>query len=1041
MKKPRLAFILFACIVLSMPLPEVLAADRPSASSSNFPNDDPDGDGLTNQEEAEAGTYPYNAYSDADLVMDGLDGWALNANLAPPRIPIAQYVVIPIDLGGDRPVAINNSAQVAASSNWTASFWEKGEKTALPVPPSSDTSGIWPVDINDSGLVLCNGWTYGNGPSGIPQGSRSYSGIWQKGGALTELFSFFGTEGTEKVRAGSFAVSMNDVGQVVGSAEDGKIHYDDQGVPSYNEDQHSPSALWSTAGGSPAHLLPDDQSWCVIGQAINNHGVSAVARFGSGQNLISVIANGTETSLGEGYPNCINDDNIIVGWRANQSTIWYKKNGNGPWISEALDVDGAINNRYQIIGSHNSKGVVWQNAKSYTLSELGPSRVGWSDYIDAIDINDQGVILASSFRVSDGKPVTSTGMVPILLVPVDIVPDYNHDGVIDNKDPGKITKDNPFHIWINDDNDSGDTGGDDQPGTSVPNYADDVVNGVRDLVDFFPISLELKQLVETLPPDTYTYELRSSDGALNAIIPTMGSIAVKIEKSNSRAYLTSKTIGQLLTNPLAKSVHLTSGSNTQARLSEEFLNNVKNDGAGVILLEGRGETPQNSTSNLEVHVLKGTEDVATISFPMKLSSVEKMFRHKNFLAAGGGNSGDGRSDYDGAANGNGPENFPDKLCSSKYFVFVHGYNVNGQQARGWDSEMFKRMYWSASKAKFYGVTWYGYESQGSVPFLPDVTPNYEANVLNAFSTAAPLASLLNQLRQRADVYVAGHSLANMLIGSAISDYSANPTGYFMLDAAVAKEAYADSEEQLTQGGQRGMEGEAHDSASVVSWATYDRHLWCSDWRLLFDGSDNRSRLTWKNRLSNVMNVATYNFFSSGEEVLANPSGPPYVPLSANEVWNNQERLKGYAACSNYILTSNYGGWKLSSHYQNVNDTMWTPIQANQISNDQLKSFPFFKSDEPTELFAQSGSAYAADNARRNTLLAEMVPALSFAAGSNSLSIAGSTRNFDMNLLFKNGWPTSRGDNTSWHHSDTREVAYTYIHALFDKWVELAELKK
>jgi hypothetical protein len=44
---------------------------------------------------------------------------------------------------------------------------------------------------------------------------------------------------------------------------------------------------------------------------------------------------------------------------------------------------------------------------------------------------------------------------------------------------------------------------------------------------------------------------------------------------------------------------------------------------------------------------------------------------------------------------------------SKNLVFLHGYNVNQQEARGVESEVFKRFYWSGARVKFYGVTWNG----------------------------------------------------------------------------------------------------------------------------------------------------------------------------------------------------------------------------------------------------------------------------------------------------------------------------------------------
>ena len=48
-----------------------------------------------------------------------------------------------------------------------------------------------------------------------------------------------------------------------------------------------------------------------------------------------------------------------------------------------------------------------------------------------------------------------------------------------------------------------------------------------------------------------------------------------------------------------------------------------------------------------------------------------------------------------------------RATRTKTSLFLHGYNVNEQQARGTaESEMFKRFFWSGVKSEFlYGVTW------------------------------------------------------------------------------------------------------------------------------------------------------------------------------------------------------------------------------------------------------------------------------------------------------------------------------------------------
>ena len=54
-------------------------------------------------------------------------------------------------------------------------------------------------------------------------------------------------------------------------------------------------------------------------------------------------------------------------------------------------------------------------------------------------------------------------------------------------------------------------------------------------------------------------------------------------------------------------------------------------------------------------------------------------------------------------------NEPDTI--DKNFVFLHGYNVLPDEARGVAADMFKRMYWSGSHAKFYAVTWEGADTK------------------------------------------------------------------------------------------------------------------------------------------------------------------------------------------------------------------------------------------------------------------------------------------------------------------------------------------
>jgi esterase/lipase superfamily enzyme len=108
--------------------------------------------------------------------------------------------------------------------------------------------------------------------------------------------------------------------------------------------------------------------------------------------------------------------------------------------------------------------------------------------------------------------------------------------------------------------------------------------------------------------------------------------------------------------------------------------------------------------------------------------------------------------------------------NDKNFVFLHGYNVNPNQARGAFAETFKRMYWSGSHAKFYGVTWDGADTQEIAYGL--LATDYHINVDHAFNTASNLASFLSTLTNSGPTTVVAHSLGNILTLSAISDWNA-----------------------------------------------------------------------------------------------------------------------------------------------------------------------------------------------------------------------------------------------------------------------------
>jgi hypothetical protein len=476
-------------------------------------------------------------------------------------------------------------------------------------------------------------------------------------------------------------------------------------------------------------------------------------------------------------------------------------------------------------------------------------------------------------------------------------------------------------------------------------------------------------------------------------------------------------------------------------LSNSFIGGIATNNEGVILVEAA----TNTTQPLVLTIYHGTNQIAQTSLYLSITGVEQMFRHKNLMLNGTGPT-NRLTDAD-------VPNEPD--TTGKNFVFLHGYNVSPNEARGVAADMFKRMYWSGSHAKFWAVTWEGADTKGSPPFYNLLTPNYHSNVFNAFMTAPNLANFIVSLTNSGPVVVAAHSLGNMAVLSAISDWNAPISQFFMMDAAVPMEAIDSSA--------------APTNVMIYStWAAYSNRCFASDWWRLWPTNDARSTLAWNSRLSNMRNVDVYNFYSGGEEVLRTyvpdaPDGgwsmlttklsaawPSGVPFAAY-VWVWQEKGKG--ACSeDWIVGSSHGGWRFPvNQYGDPNPV--PPATANTLSNSVLQVTPVFTfgsyfdsvvgpHPDLTLTNLATGSAYAA--AHRNRILSDAIPALSLPAGANQVpSFIPTDHNVDM-MIFENNWPPGRltdsNEQNKWHHSDFHEVAYTFTYKLFNQFVTTGNLK-
>ena len=621
--------------------------------------------------------------------------------------------------------------------------------------------------------------------------------------------------------------------------------------------------------------------------------------------------------------------------------------------------------------------------------------------------------------------------------------DNNRDGQITFDDTDATTPSQPYRFWVNDSKESGDvsTSFDSTPGSSTPNYAQAQVQGRSDLVNFFPVALCLSNALSMFVPTIgYEYHLSQADSAVKLVYTSLMPTNTADYLTNLDSYGYGTNADEWVTN--ADTIQVTSSKAAGTVLDINWLAMVQNNGGyGVILMEGCAT----STAPLMLEIWHNGNLLGGVPMCLSIGGVEQMYRWVNLRHEVG-------APENRYTDLNSPPNFPDSFSNGKNFIFVHGYNLTETKARGWSAEIFKRLWQSGSKAKFYAVDWNGSESYIStlLGFRVDTTPNYHTNVANAFITAPYFQGFLASLN--GETTLAGHSLGNMLCLSAISDWGAQPKNYFMIDAAVPMEA---------------IDGSLDTRPSMVhpDWTNVANCFWASKWFNVWTNTDGRNTLTWNNRLANFGTVNVYNFFSSGEEVLReDPGAPPSGALSAifdnavnywSEqtgffVWSWQEKLKGRTSID--VVGSTHGGWKFNddtdSGYVKFINQLRTHVPPAVLTNSVIQTNAFFDMSVDKGLFTinSSGSDYAQFN--RNGILSDSIPALTLPIGANSVSRLSQPKNltennFDMQSLYQNSWPAARlttDEGNNWHHSDIRDIAYPFNYKFFIQLVNLGNLK-
>jgi hypothetical protein len=656
-----------------------------------------------------------------------------------------------------------------------------------------------------------------------------------------------------------------------------------------------------------------------------------------------------------------------------------------------------------------------------------------------------------------------------------MIPDYNRDRVIDDTDRQSAMNGDTFYFWINDDDDQGETGGDDITLVNTylhgdsRNFFNSEVDGVRDLIDFFPVYLDLKDLLAVYPLQQYTYRLKTGGEHFNLVFTRLKPeeagyyLVGDWNKITSSGFNNLKPVLDLGSAPTVKVV-----PDGDVFTSQEggitFLTEAQKDGKGVILLEGRSTFK----GNLRLEVSDGLNTLFHSELNLSIDGVEQMFRHVNLVqeinnpnaaptetgnvigehyAQGGERNRLTVDDFTNKEHFSGYEG----ECADKYLVMLHGFKVNGQAARGWHSEIFKRMFWSGSRAKFVGVSWFGFEN----------IPDYHSNVVNAFKTAEIFGQKLYPAVGRSPVTIMAHSLGNIVVSSYLTDYyplepaesRLNINNYLLLNAAVAIEAYLGDYKGYAEGKLNEIFGS--DNPMVhTDWYGYQKRLGVSEWHQLFNGgSDSRLKLTWRDRFKEIKGVNLINLYSQGEDVLDTHEGDTgtlevvsdTILHDGRHSWVYQEKWKGRAPVGGLGGTTTMGwGFNFNDGYYYMGHHVEPPV-ANTYDSQLFMAAPFFLKDPSKGFLFTQRMGLVVDDIERNEILSNQIPSLTLPTGGREGGDVNSGEFIELNMLidmneqkYKNGWPSVR-ENEDWRHSDIKTIAYPYTYRVFEKIKQSGEL--
>ena len=662
------------------------------------------------------------------------------------------------------------------------------------------------------------------------------------------------------------------------------------------------------------------------------------------------------------------------------------------------------------------------------------------------------------------------------VVKLGVVPDYDRDHKIDDLDERQLAMDKKFYWWKNDDYDKGDSadiyadqgtevhGGNEklrmiirernrrrrsnryredrpEPEPRMQNMDDEQVNGRTDLLDFFPMWVDAHEAFQLLGD--------GEDTELKLVISGLGIVDTDLTKGGAGQFLYephSTADGKVeLHNASVEQYTTKFDKNAEWAAFRKKLVDEKN--SGILMTEGKG-----GGGVLVLYFRKRDEktgamvDVVAAETPISIKDVRAFY---NEVSLYGENASVIRE--------RDPE-LDELFEEEKDVLSLHGFRVTSEKADGWHSEFFKRLYQSQSYARFWGVTWNGAYSDGN----RNPGRFYHQDAAHGFEAGRRLKKFVAGKRggaMKGEVSVMAHSLGNMVVSSAIALEGMDVDRYFLLDAAVAAEAY---------------DGERDDGRMInYQWKKYPKKSFCSKWFKLFEGApdveeagkiagDARKDLKWP-KFFDEMKCKVYNYYSEGDEVfelkqdvgMADGIKPLHDFDVSQYSWQKQEIGKGADMTFNLLvdeseelgISEGSGGWgfhRTGWFWRHVPGakrfaTEYSPSQAETATAEALMKNPVF-AHTPGKAYEWDEYDNEYTRTQKPALLCHVVPAMSEAAGRVKLEKTGvEDRPLEQ---MKNGWGRSGGPyDDRWLHCDLKDMAYYYNYKAWDKIVKDGDFKK